>query len=69
MTFTTNPRLNERLSFARSRSATDGRIRFVTAQAISFHLPQRRDFFAMGPKNWCVVVSGKWERQTYEGEL
>ena len=68
MTYTGNTQLDKRLSFARSRAVTDGRIRFVTAQAISFHMPQKRNFFAMGPDNWACVNDGEWERRTYKGE-
>ena len=68
MTYTSNPKLNDRLSFARSRVQKDGRIRYVTAYQTSVHLPQKRNFFAMGPKDYSVVVDGKWKRRTYKGE-
>lgn len=68
MTYTTNTKLNERLSFARSRAEKDGKVRFVTAQQISVHMPQKRNFFAMGPKDWAAVVNGEWKRRTYKEE-
>ena len=46
----------------------DGKVRFVTAQYISLHMPQKRNFFAMGPKDYSVIIDGKWERRTYKGE-
>lgn len=69
MTYTTNPKLNERLSFARSRAEKDGKVRFVTAYETSLHMPEKRNFFAMGPKDYSVVVDGVWKRKTYKGEL
>ena len=68
MTFTTNPELDKRLSFARSRAEIDGKVRFVTAFQTSLHMPQKRNFFAMGPKDYSVVVDGVWKRRDYEGE-
>ncbi len=68
MTYTGLTQLDKKLSFARARAQHDGRIRFVTAQAISLHMPQKRDFIAMGPKDWATVFGGKWERQTYKEE-
>ena len=68
MTYTGHPELDKRLNFARSRAEKDGKVRFVTAQAISLHMPQKRNFFAMGPKGYSVVVDGVWKRKTYKGE-
>lgn len=68
MTYTDNTHLNNRLDFARSRAEKDGKVRFVTAQNISVHMPKKRDFFAMGPDDWAAVVNGEWKRRTYKEE-
>ena len=65
MTYT---ELDKRLSFARSRAEIDGKVRFVTAYQTSVHMPQKRNFFAMGPKDYSVVVDGVWKRRTYKGD-
>ena len=66
MTYTGHPELDKRLNFARSIAEKDGKIRFVTAQFISVHMPQKKNFFAMGPKDYSVVVDGVWKRREYE---
>ena len=63
MTYTGHTQLDKRLSFARSRAEKDGKVRFVTAQSISVHMPKKRNFFAMGPKDYSVVVDGVWKRR------